>query len=154
MHSISEHLNRKLEQERASMLHRSPLPVMMLGTLGVVFGDIGTSPLYALKESFIQTGMSVTPENIFRFLSTIFWLLLIVVSVKYVTFIMRANNKGEGGDLALLALVLRLTRPNPTLFYAMGLLGIMAGSLFYADAVITPAISVLSAVEGIEVVAP
>jgi KUP system potassium uptake protein len=154
MQSLSEHLNRKLEQERASAHHRSPLPLMMLGALGVVFGDIGTSPLYAIRESFIQTGLAVSPENIFRFLSMIFWLLLIVVSVKYVTFIMKASNKGEGGDFALLALVLRLTRPSPTLFYAMGLLGIMAGSLFYADAVITPAISVLSAVEGLEVVAP
>jgi KUP system potassium uptake protein len=154
MKSLSEHLNRKLEQERSHTHHRSPLPLMMLGALGIVFGDIGTSPLYALKESFIQTGMSVVPENIYRFLSMIFWLLLVVASVKYVTFIMKASNKGEGGDLALLALVLRLTRPNPTFFYAMGILGIMAGSLFYADAVITPAISVLSAVEGIEVVAP
>ncbi len=154
MASLSDHLNRKLEQERASTHPHSRLPVLMLGALGVVFGDIGTSPLYALKESFIQTGMAVTVDNILPFLSMIFWLLLIVVTVKYVTFIMRANNKGEGGDFALLALVLRLTRPSPPLFYAAGLLGIMAGSLFYADAVITPAISVLSAVEGIEVVAP
>ncbi|MFH1157869.1 MAG: potassium transporter Kup [Pseudomonadota bacterium] len=130
------------------------MPVLMLGALGVVFGDIGTSPLYALKESFIQTGMAATPENLFRFLSMIFWLLLIVVSVKYVTFIMKAHNKGEGGDLALLALVLRLTRPNPPLFYAAGMLGVMAGSLFYSDAVITPAISVLSAVEGLGIIAP
>ncbi|MBI3441371.1 MAG: potassium transporter Kup [Proteobacteria bacterium] len=126
----------------------------MMGALGVVFGDIGTSPLYTVQESFHQTGMPVTPENIFRFLSMIFWLLAIVVSIKYITFIMRAGNKGEGGNLALLALVLRLTRPNPTLFYIMGLLGILGGSLFYADAVITPAISVLSAMEGIEVIKP
>ncbi len=154
MQSLSDHLNRKLEQERNSAQPHSTLPILMLGAVGVVFGDIGTSPLYAVKETFGQTHLPVTPENIFRFLSMIFWLLLVVVSVKYVTFIMKANNKGEGGDLALLALVLRLTRPSPTLFYAMGLLGIMAGSLFYADAVITPAISVLSAVEGIEIVAP
>ncbi len=154
MASLSEHLNRKLEQERAHAHHKSPLGIMMLGALGVVFGDIGTSPLYAIRESFVQTGMPVEPENIFRFLSLIFWLLFVVVSVKYVTFIMRASNKGEGGDLALLALVLRLTRPSPTLFYIMSLIGILAGSLFYADAVITPAISVLSAVEGLQVVAP
>jgi len=154
MASLSEHLNRKLERERTGTHPRSALPMLMLGAMGVVFGDIGTSPLYAIKESFTQTGMPVNPENIFRFLSMIFWLLLIVVSVKYVTFVMRAGNKGEGGDLALLALVLRLTRPNPILFYAIGLLGIAAGSLFYADAVITPAISVLSAVEGIQVIAP
>jgi KUP system potassium uptake protein len=154
MQSLSEHLNRKLEQERARSQLHSALPLLMLGALGVVFGDIGTSPLYVIRQSFIQTGLLVTPDNIFRFLSMIFWLLTIVVSVKYVTFVMRANNKGEGGNLALLALVLRLTRPSPTLFYAVGLLGVMAGSLFYADAVITPAISVLSAMEGIEVIAP
>src|SRR5665213_1503739 len=100
MQSLSEHLNRKLEQERARSQIHSSLSLLMLGALGVVFGDIGTSPLYALKQSFIQTGMAVTPENIFRFLSMIFWLLMIVVSVKYVTFIMKANNKGEGGNLA------------------------------------------------------
>ena len=154
MQSLSEHLNRKLEQERSHAQHHGPLPLLMLGALGVVFGDIGTSPLYAIKESFIQSGMEVAPENIYRFLSMIFWLLMIVVSIKYVSFIMKASNKGEGGDLALLALALRLTRPSPSLFYIVGLLGIMAGSLFYADAVITPAISVLSAVEGIEVIAP
>ncbi len=154
MQSLSEHLNRKLEQERARAQNHSALSLLMLGALGVVFGDIGTSPLYALKQAFIQTGMPPSPENIFRFLSMIFWLLMIVVSVKYVTFVMRAANKGEGGNLALLALVLRLTRPSPKLFYAVGLFGIMAGSLFYADAVITPAISVLSAVEGIKVIAP
>lgn len=154
MQSLSEHLNRKLEQERAHAHHHDALPLLMLGALGVVFGDIGTSPLYAIKESFIQTGLPVVKDNIFGFLSMMFWLLTTVVSVKYVSFVMRANNKGEGGNLALLALVLRLTRPSPTLFYAMGLIGVLAGCLFYADAVITPAISVLSAMEGIEVVAP
>lgn len=154
--SLTEQLNRKLEQERPVVQHHgsSPLPVMMLGALGVVFGDIGTSPLYAIKESFALSGLTVNADNVYRFLSIIFWLLLIVVTTKYVMVVMRANNKGEGGDFALLALVLRLTRPNPTLFFFMGFLGIAAGSLFYADAVITPAISVLSAVEGIEIVAP
>ena len=154
MQSLSDQLNNKLEQERLESKHKSSMPVLMLGALGVVFGDIGTSPLYALKESFVRTGMAVTPENIFPFLSMIFWLMLIVVSVKYVTFVMRSSNKGEGGILALLALVLRLTRPNPKLFYAMGLIGVMSAGLFYADAAITPAISVLSAMEGIEVIAP
>jgi len=152
--SLSEQLNRKLEHERSHTQIQSVRPLLMLGALGVVFGDIGTSPLYAIRQAFKQTGMFVNAENIFCVLSMIFWLLLIVVSVKYVTFIMKANNKGEGGNLALLALVLRLTRPSPKLFYAAGLLGIMAGSLFYADAVITPAISVLSAMEGIKVVLP
>jgi len=156
MASLSDQMNRKLEKDRSHHHagHHSALPVMMLGALGVVFGDIGTSPLYAMQEAFVQTKLAVTPENIYPFLSTIFWLLMIVVFLKYVCIIMRASNRGEGGDLALLALVLRLTRPNPKLFYAAGLLGILAGSLFYSDAVITPAISVLSAVEGIGVVAP
>ncbi len=154
MQSLSEHLNSKLEQERSGSHHASSSKLLMLGALGVVFGDIGTSPLYALKESFTQTGLAVAPENIYRFLSMIFWLLLIVVTLKYVMVVMKASNKGEGGDFALLALVQRLTRPSPSLFYMTGLLGVMAGSLFYADGVITPAISVLSAIEGIQVVAP
>ena len=154
MQSLSEHLNRKLEQERSNAQHHSAMSLMVLGALGVVFGDIGTSPLYTISTAFSQTSMPVTPENIFRFLSMIFWLLTFVVTIKYVTFIMKASNKGEGGNLALLALVLRLTRPSPKLFYGVGLLGIMAGSLFYADAVITPAISVLSAIEGLEVISP
>jgi len=152
--TLSQHLNSKLESELKETKHSGHIGGLMLGALGVVFGDIGTSPLYAIKESFLHTGADVSQSNIFSFLSIIFWLLLIVVSVKYVTFVMRANNKGEGGDFALMALVMRLTRPNPKLFYTMGLLGIAAGSLFYADAVITPAISVLSAVEGLNVVAP
>ena len=154
MQHLSNYINKKLKQEHPDTNHKSSMPVLMLGALGVVFGDIGTSPLYALKESFVRTGMAVTPENIFPFLSMIFWLMLIVVSVKYITFVMRSSNKGEGGILALLALVLRLTRPKPALYYIMGLIGVMSAGLFYADAAITPAISVLSAMEGIEVVAP
>ena len=152
--TLSQHMNSKLEKELKEKKHKGHIGSLMLGALGIVFGDIGTSPLYAIKESFLHTGIDVDPTNIFRFLSMVFWLLLIVVSIKYVTFVMRANNKGEGGDFALMALVLRLTRPKPKLFYIMGLLGIAAGSLFYADAVITPAISVLSAVEGLKVIAP
>ncbi len=154
MKTLTDHMNRKLATEKPHAHPKSPFFVLTLGALGVVYGDIGTSPLYTLKESFGQTGMLVTPENIFCFLSMIFWLLVSVVSVKYVMFILRADNKGEGGNLALLALVLRLTRTQPRLFAAMGLLGIFGGSLFYADAVITPAISVLSAVEGLQVIAP
>ena len=126
----------------------------MLGAVGVVFGDIGTSPLYAIKESFGHGALTLEPENLFRILSLIFWLLFMVVTFKYVTFIMRAGNKGEGGDFALLSLAQRLTKANPPFYYFLGLVGILSGSLFYADAVITPAISVLSAVEGLEVVEP
>lgn len=152
--TLSQQMNSKLERELKDVKHKGPMTGLMLGAMGIVFGDVGTSPLYAIKESFLHTGVAVDPTNIFRFLSMVFWLLLIVVSIKYVTFVMRANNKGEGGDFALMALVLRLTRPKPKLFYMMGLLGITAGSLFYADAIITPAISVLSAIEGLHVVAP
>lgn len=151
---LSQHINEKIEKDLEETKPHGSVGILTLGALGVVFGDIGTSPLYALKETFLHTGAFVDPTNICRFLSLIFWLLMIVVSLKYVTVVMNSNNKGEGGNFALLALVQRLTRPNPKLCYWMGILGIAAGSLFYADAVITPAISVLSAVEGLKVVAP
>ena len=154
MQSLSDQLNSKLAQERPAAHPKSALSVLMLGALGVVYGDIGTSPLYTLKESFSQTGLPVSSENLMCFLSMIFWLLMIVVSVKYLLFILRADNRGEGGNLALLALVLRLTRSRPKLFYLMGVAGVLGGSLFYADAVITPAISVLSAIEGLQVISP
>lgn len=130
------------------------LPALVLGAIGVVFGDIGTSPLYAIKESFYAFHLPADALHIYGLMSLIFWLLTLIVSVKYVSFIMRADNKGEGGNLALLALARRLTRKNPSLFNILGLLGIVGGSLFFADAVITPAISVMSAVEGLEIVAP
>jgi KUP system potassium uptake protein len=134
---------------------RSRLPLLVLGAIGVVFGDIGTSPLYALKEVFGSAhGMALTEANILGALSLVFWTLLVVVTLKYVTLIMRADNHGEGGILALLALVVRLARENRRLRYVLGLLGVFGATLFYGDAVITPAISVLSAVEGLEVIAP
>ncbi len=154
MQSLSYKVNQKLADDRGSAHGKSTFSVLLLGALGVVYGDIGTSPLYTLQQSFSQTGLPATTENLFPLLSMIFWLLVIVVSVKYVLFILRADNKGEGGNLALLALVLRLTRPRPRLYALMGLAGILGGSLFYADAAITPAISVLSAVEGLHVIAP
>jgi KUP system potassium uptake protein len=128
---------------------------LIVGAIGVVFGDIGTSPLYALKEVFGSAhGMELTDANVLGALSLIFWTLAIIVSAKYVTLILRADNHGEGGILALLALVVRLTRDNRRLRYVLGLLGVFGATLFYGDAVITPAISVLSAVEGLEVIAP
>ena len=134
---------------------RSRLPLLVLGAIGVVFGDIGTSPLYALKEVFGSAhGMELTDANVLGALSLIFWTLAIIVSAKYVALILRADNHGEGGILALLALVVRLTRDNRRLRYVLGLLGVFGATLFYGDAVITPAISVLSAVEGLEVIAP
>jgi KUP system potassium uptake protein len=128
---------------------------LVLGAIGVVFGDIGTSPLYALKEVFgSQHPVPLSEANILGALSLVFWTLLVIVTLKYVTLILRADNRGEGGILALLALVVRLTRHNRRLRYVLGLLGVFGATLFYGDAVITPAISVLSAVEGLEVIAP
>ncbi|ALG69446.1 potassium transporter Kup [Beggiatoa leptomitoformis] len=125
---------------------------LTIGALGVVYGDIGTSPLYALKECFSATnGISVTPDNVFGILSLIFWSLMLVVSLKYVTFIMRADNNGEGGILALTALTLHSRKKDPRKAWTMIILGMIGASLFYGDGIITPAISVLSAVEGLEI---
>ena len=128
------------------------LPALMLGAIGVVYGDIGTSPLYAMKESFIGPHpLPVDSLHIFGVLSLIFWSLMLIVTVKYVVVAMRADNKGEGGSFALLALISRnLGEKRRT--YALVLLGVLAAALFYGDAMITPAISVLSAVEGLTVV--
>jgi len=132
------------------------LPTLALAALGVVYGDIGTSPLYALKEVFggAHHPVPITPENVLGILSVIFWSLMIVVSLKYVAFIMRANNKGEGGIMALMALALRPLAPDSRLRNTLVLLGLCGAALFYGDGIITPAISVLSAVEGLEVVTP
>jgi KUP system potassium uptake protein len=125
---------------------------LALLALGIVYGDIGTSPLYAVKETFNpQHGIPLTPENILGGLSSIFWALMIVVSLKYVTLVLRANNRGEGGIMALLALATAAVHERPRLGAALLALGVFGASLFYGDAVLTPAISVLSAVEGLEV---
>jgi len=138
----------------ASEHDKADLRTLILGTIGVVFGDIGTSPLYALKETMAgHHPIEVAEANVMGVLSLIFWAVMLLVSAKYVALIMRADNRGEGGSLALLALVTGLTkgsrwRPVVTA------LGIFAAALFYGDSMITPAISVLSAVEGLEVVTP
>ena len=120
--------------------------------LGVVYGDIGTSPLYAAKETFNpEHGIPLTPENIIGGVSAIFWLLMIIVSLKYVTLVLRANNRGEGGIMALLALATSAVHDKPRLRATLLGIGVFGASLFYGDAVLTPAISVLSAVEGLEV---
>jgi KUP system potassium uptake protein len=120
--------------------------------LGVVYGDIGTSPLYAAKETFNpQHGIPLTTENIIGGVSAIFWALMIIVSLKYVTLVLRANNRGEGGIMALLALATSSVRDKPRLRAGLLLIGVFGAALFYGDAVLTPAISVLSAVEGLEV---
>ncbi|MBP6583051.1 MAG: KUP/HAK/KT family potassium transporter, partial [Chromatiaceae bacterium] len=131
---------------------RPALPAITLAAIGVVFGDIGTSPLYALKEIFNgHHPIPVTPENILGMLSMVFWSIMVLVSIKYLMIIMRADNHGEGGSLALLALVTERAR-NPRMAWAITLVGIFAAALFYGDSMITPAISVLSAVEGLEIV--
>jgi KUP system potassium uptake protein len=131
---------------------KSSLPALTLAALGIVFGDIGTSPLYAVKETFShEHGIALTPDNILGGLSTIFWALMLVVSLKYVTLIMRADNKGEGGIMALIALAQTAIRNHPGWRIPLLLIGVFGASLFYGDAVLTPAISVLSAVEGLEV---
>ena len=128
---------------------------LALAALGVVFGDIGTSPLYSLKEVFgsIHHPVPITPDNVLGILSLVFWVLMAVVSGKYVSFIMRADNRGEGGIMALMALALRHCQQGPkrTLVIMLGLFG---AALFYGDGVITPAVSVLSAVEGLEIITP
>lgn len=128
---------------------------LVVAALGVVFGDIGTSPLYTLKECFGGAhALTATPANILGILSLVFWAILIVISLKYVVFIMRADNKGEGGIMALMSLVFQKAQISDRLRYSLLLLGLVGASLFYGDGIITPAISVLSAVEGLEVLKP
>ena len=128
---------------------------LVTGAIGVVFGDIGTSPLYTLKEAFgPHYGLATSPANVLGVLSLILWSLLLVVTGKYVAVLMRADNRGEGGMLALTALVQRSLPVAAPLAYTVGILGILGTALFFGDGVITPAISVLSAVEGLEIVAP
>jgi len=126
----------------------------VLAAVGVVYGDIGTSPLYALKEVFAHGHVSLTTENIYGVLSLVFWTLTVVVSVKYVVLILRADNNGEGGLIAMLALASTAVRGRPELRRRLLFLGIFGTAIFFGDGVITPAISVLSAVEGLEVAAP
>lgn len=124
-----------------------------LSALGVVYGDIGTSPLYALKESFHHThGLAVVAPNILGILSLIFWSLIFIVTVKYLAFVLKADNQGEGGILALTALLLPIAQRKPKTVRILTLLGIFGTALLYGDGMITPAISVLSAVEGLELV--
>lgn len=132
------------------------LHTIALAALGVVFGDIGTSPLYTMKEVFSagHHPLLLNPDNVYGILSLITWALIMVVSVKYVAFIMRADNRGEGGIMALLALASRNTEGNKIKQRNIMFLGILGACMFYADGMITPAISVLSAVEGLEVAAP
>ncbi|RQP24594.1 potassium transporter Kup [Piscinibacter terrae] len=132
----------------------SSLAVLTLGALGVVYGDIGTSPLYAFKEVFAHGHVPLTPANILGVLSLMFWTLTVVVSIKYVVLILRADNNGEGGLIAMLALASQAVRDKPVLRRRLLMLGIFGTAIFFGDGVITPAVSVLGAMEGLEVAAP
>jgi KUP system potassium uptake protein len=131
------------------------LATLALGAIGIVYGDIGTSPLYTLKEVFAGNHAILPSEvNVLGILSIIFWSLIIVVSLKYIVFVMRADNNGEGGVIALTALALRYVREKQRTYTIIMALGILGAALFYGDSVITPAISVLSAVEGLKIAEP
>src|SRR5689334_9653612 len=133
--------------------NKHSLPTLMLGAIGVVYGDIGTSPLYTMKESFLGPHpLAVDPLHIFGVLSLIFWTLMMIVTLKYVSVAMRADNRGEGGSFALLSLIARNLEARKKWTATLVMLGVLATCLFYGDAMITPAISVLSAVEGLAIV--
>jgi len=128
---------------------------LVVGAIGVVFGDIGTSPLYTLKEAFSpHYGLNSDHDTVLGVLSLAFWSLMVIVTLKYVTIIMRADNEGEGGIMALMALAQRTLKNGSRTAYVVGILGIFGASLFFGDGVITPAISVLGAMEGLEIAAP
>ena len=135
--------------------HKKGLGVLMLAAIGVVFGDIGTSPLYALKECFdAEHGIAFSPEALYGVISMMIWALILVVTFKYVLFVMRADNKGEGGVLSLMALALRSVKSGTKEYFVLMILGMLGACMLIGESVITPAISVLSAVEGIEIAAP
>lgn len=141
---------------KTNHISKRKLGALALGALGVVYGDIGTSPLYAFKEAFAPAhGLAPTHANVLAALSALFWAVTLIVSIKYVWLVLRFDNKGEGGVLALQALAHRHARRTmPQWSKAVAIIGVFAAALFYGDAMITPAISVLSAVEGMEVAAP
>ena len=143
-----------MNHDTSNIPRRTATTAVTISALGVVFGDIGTSPLYAMKEAFSGAhDLTPNPDRVYGILSLIFWSLTIIVTLKYVALVMRANNRGEGGIMALVALVKRAPM-SARATGALVLLGIFGASLFYGDGMITPAISVLSAVEGLEVAAP
>ena len=135
--------------------HGAARGALVLGALGIVYGDIGTSPLYALKETFTEESHELTVDavNVYGVCSLAFWSLLVIISLKYVAFVMRADNKGEGGILALTSLVMKRHNHVAKAGVLVGL-GVFGTALLYGDGIITPAISVLSAVEGLERVSP
>ena len=138
-----------------SEIQRQSTAALTLGAIGVVYGDIGTSPLYTVKEIFLPAnGVALTHENLIGAVSAIFWALMLVVTLKYVILILRADNRGEGGALALTALAANAEKGRPRLRHFLLMLGLFGATLFYGDSIITPAISVLGAVEGLEIATP
>ncbi|HNS45213.1 MAG TPA: KUP/HAK/KT family potassium transporter, partial [Alphaproteobacteria bacterium] len=135
-------------------MEKSALAKMVVGAIGVVYGDIGTSPLYAFKESFLGAKFASDFAHILGVLSLIFWSVMISVTLKYVFLMMQADNKGEGGSLSLFALASRISHNTKWLALSVPILGIFAAALFYGDSMITPAISVISAVEGLQIASP
>ena len=133
---------------------KSPLGALVLGAIGVVYGDIGTSVLYTVKEVFGSGHVPFTTDNVYGILSILFWTLTFIVSLKYVVLVLRADNNGEGGLVAMLALASQSVKEKPALRRALLVVGIFGTCLFYGDGVITPAITVLGAVEGLEVMSP
>jgi KUP system potassium uptake protein len=130
-------------------------PLLVVGALGVVYGDIGTSPLYALRECFHGTqGVTPTPANILGVVSLIFWSLTLIVTIKYLGLVMRADNKGEGGILALLSVAVPERPGGGRAAQILTSLGVFGAALLYGDGIITPAVTVLGAVEGLEVATP
>ena len=147
-------VNSSASATASKSVHQSSLAALTLGALGVVYGDIGTSVLYALKEVFATGLIAFTPDNVLGILSLFVWTLTSIVSFKYVTLVLRADNHGEGGLVAMLALASQAVKDKPQLRRVLLLIGIFGTALFYGDGVITPAISVLSAVEGLRVFSP
>ncbi len=147
-------MEHKPEEEKPGV-EKSSLAALTVASIGIVYGDIGTSPLYAMRAVFGGTGgLILTPNNLLGIVSLIIWGLIIVVSVKYVLMMLRVDNRGEGGTLALMALAHSALPKRSRLSYPLLALGVLGASLFYGDSVITPAISILSAVEGLEVATP
>jgi KUP system potassium uptake protein len=144
-----------MTQSGHPLVRKQSMPTLAVAAIGVVFGDIGTSPLYSLKEAFSpEHGIPLTHQSILGVISLLFWAIIIVVGLKYVLFVMRADNNGEGGVLALMALSLRSFTRGSRTASTLVMLGIFGACMFYGDAVITPAISVISAVEGLSIATP
>ncbi len=149
------HTNPQADNSKSENIQSKSVAALTLGAIGVVYGDIGTSPLYTVKEIFgASTGIALTQANIIGAISAIFWVLMLVVTLKYVILVLRADNRGEGGVMALLALAISTASAAPLRRKILLGLGVFGAALFYGDSILTPAISVLSAVEGLELIAP